>query len=310
MKRTNVFILCSYLFVSSTVLAQSRDDLIEPSATLKLIADTFLFTEGPAGDQYGNLCFTDIQTSRIYSWSLDNRLKIIKDPSGRANGLRFDSKGNLLACEGASRNVTSTSPGGKVTILADSYQGKKLNSPNDLWIDPKGGVYFTDPRYSNARWIWVEKGIPPAQFPDSLFWEEQEVRAVYYLPSDGQPLRRVAEGFLNPNGVIGTLDGKMLYVSDTEKKETYRFNILPDGSLANRIVFIPEYSDGLTLDEMNNLYLTNGGIQIYNPLGELITTIELPYKSSNVCFGGRERKTLFITARQAIFRIRMKVTGQ
>lgn len=310
MKPRKMHITFCFIAFSIAVFSQTRNDLIGATAVLEVIADTFRFAEGPASDWKGNIYFTDIQTSRIYLLPIDGQLSIFREPSGRANGLKFERKGNsLLSCEGASRRVASTSPDGRTIILVDSFQGKKLNSPNDLWIDGKGGVYFTDPRY-NSRWIYVEKGISSVEFPDSLFREEQDARALYYLPSDGQPLRRVAEGFLNPNGVVGTSDGKTLYVSDTEKKETYRFDILSDGSLANRIVFIPEYSDGLTLDEMNNLYLTNGGIQIYNPSGEWITTIELPLKSSNLCFGGEDNKTLFITARQAVYSIRMKVTGQ
>jgi len=295
---------------SHSGISQSGSELIDPSAKLELITDTLQFAEGPVSDRQGNIYFTDIRTSRIYMWSVDRELKIYRDPSGRANGLRFDFGGNLLACEGASRRLTSTAPDGKVTVLADQYNGKKLNSPNDLWVDSKGGIYFTDPRYSDARWIWVEKDDPNTSVADSLYKEEQDTRGLYYLPSDGKPLRRVAEDLINPNGVIGTSDGKKLYVSDTEKREIYVFDILPDGSLTNRNVFIPEYSDGLTLDEKNNLYLTNGGIQIYTPEGNLITTIDIPYKSSNVCFGGKDHKTLIITARKGIYSFPMKVSGQ
>lgn len=308
----SLFICCSQpnrIEKSDKKTKSSRDDIIDPSADLKLVADTFLFAEGPASDKKGNVYFTDIQASRIYALTTDNHLKIIKNPSSRANGLRFDKAGNLFACQGASRNVISTSPDGKVTVLADRYNGKKFNSPNDLWIDKKGGIYFTDPRY-NARWIWIEKSDSFDQVSDSLFKEEQETRALYYLPLDGGPLCRVAEGFINPNGVIGTPDGKKLYVSDTEKQEVYVFDIRTDGSLENRKVFVPEYSDGMTLDELGNLYLTNGGIDIYNPKGELITTIELPCKSSNVAFGGKDKRTLFITARKCLFAVQMKVAGQ
>jgi gluconolactonase len=287
----------------------SKEDIIDPSAGIELIADTFQFTEGPASDKNGNVYFSDIQASRIYVLNLDGQLTILREPSGRANGLKFDYKGNLLACEGASRSVTSTSPEGKVTVLADRYLGKKLNSPNDLWVDPKGGIYFTDPRYE-ATWIWKEKDRMGEKDMNPDDNEEQEIRGLYYLPPDGRPLRRVAEGFLNPNGVVGTVDRKKLYVSDTYKKETYVFDILEDGSLANRRIFIPEYSDGMTLDERNNVYLTNGGVKIYTPDGKLITTIDLPCKASNVCFGGRDHKTLFITARQGVFSLQMKVSGQ
>ncbi len=287
----------------------SREDLIDPSTEIVLVADSFQFAEGPVSDKQGNVWFTDIQASRVYIRTVDNQIALFREPSGRANGLKFDGKGNLLACEGAARRVTSTSPEGKVTVLADRYRGKKLNSPNDLWVDPQGGIYFTDPRY-DARWIWKEKDRMGEKDMNLDDREEQEVRGVYYLPPDGSPLLRVAEGFLNPNGVVGTADGKKLYVSDTYKKEIYLFDILEDGSLANRRVFIPEYSDGMTLDERNNVYLTTGGVKIYTPDGKLITTIDLPCKASNVCFGGRGHKTLFITARQGLFSLQMKVSGQ
>ncbi len=298
------------LLIAFTVVSQSRDDLIDPSEKPKLIADGFVFAEGPASDGDGNIYFTDIQTSRIYIWTENSELRLFREPSGRANGLRFDAGGNLLACEGASRRVTSTSPDGSITVLANQYQGKRLNSPNDLWVDPEGGIYFTDPRYS-AKWIYIERSEFSEHVPDTSFYaEEQEARGVYYLPPGGKPLRRVAENFMNPNGVIGTPDGRKLYVSDTEKKETYIFEILKDGSLSNRQVFIAEYSDGMTLDEMGNVYLTNGGIDIFTPQRKLITTIDLPAKSSNVCFGGRDHKTLFITARNCVYTLRMKVSGQ
>jgi gluconolactonase len=303
-------ILVFAIIVPLIGFSQSEGDIIDPSARLEQIADCFLFAEGPASDKQGNIYFTDIQASRIYTWTVNNELKVFREPSGRANGLRFDSEGNLLACEGASRCVTSTSPEGELTVLADRYKGKKLNSPNDLWVDSKGGIYFTDPRYTGARWIWIEKGDPFDDAPDSLFKEEQEVRALYYLPPNEKPLRRVAEGFKNPNGVIGTKDGKKLYVSDTEKKETYVFDIKKNGSLKNRRIFVPEYSDGMTLDEYGNLYITNEEVKIYTPDGDLITIIDLPYKSSNVCFGGKNHKILFITARKGLFSLQMKVTGQ
>ncbi|EKN11311.1 SMP-30/gluconolactonase/LRE family protein [Parabacteroides johnsonii] len=300
-----------FILISSCCFSQKKNDIIDTSFKLEMIADSFNFVEGPTCDRQGNIYFTDIKTSRIYILTVDRKLKLFKEPSNRANGLCFDTNGNLLACEGASRSVTSTSLDGKVTILVDKFRGKKLNSPNDLWIDLKGGIYFTDPRYSNAQWIWVEKGGCIDQLKiDSLYKEEQDTRALYYLSPDKKCLYRVAEGFTNPNGVVGTLDGKKLYVSDTEKKNIYVFDILENGLLSEGKIFLPKYSDGMTLDEYNNLYITNGGIEIYTPEGSLITTIKLPYKSSNICFGGIDRKTLFITARKGVFCCHMKVMGQ
>jgi sugar lactone lactonase YvrE len=285
-------------------------DLIEPSAKVDLIADGFDFTEGPVCDKQGNLYFSDIPASRIYVWSVENKLSVFREPSGRANGLRFDHDGNLLACEGAARRVTVTSPAGTVTVLADRYQGKKLNSPNDLWVDPKGGIYFTDPRYPSAPWVWSEKNSLTKRVDDPECKEEQEIRGLYYLPPNGKPLRRFAEKFINPNGVFGTADGKRLYVGDTDERKTYMFNIQEDGSLTDRKVVIPDYSDGITLDERGNIYLTNGGVNVYTPDGQLITIIKLPERAANVGFGGKDGRTLFITARKGLYSIRMKVRGQ
>lgn len=299
-----------FTIFSFSSFSQLKKDIIDPGAKLEIIADTFQFTEGPSSDMHGNIYFTDIKTSRIYIWTIDRKLSIFREPSGRANGLKFDRRtGLLFVCEGASRSVTTISPEGKHTELITQFEDKKLNSPNDLWIDPQGGIYFTDPRY-DARWIWIEKNDTNIYNTKNIYPEEQDYRALYYLPRDGKPLRRVANGFMNPNGIVGTKDGTKLYVSDTEKKEIYLFDIMGDGSLSNRRIFISQYSDGMTLDELNNLYITNGGIHIYNPEGNLISTIELPSKSSNVCFGGSDHKTLLITARKTVFSLRTKITGQ
>ncbi|MDY0170524.1 MAG: SMP-30/gluconolactonase/LRE family protein [Thermoguttaceae bacterium] len=290
--------------------AFSAADLVEPSAKVELVAGGFQFTEGPASDKEGNVYFSDIRANRIYVWSVENRLSVFREPSGRANGLRFDRAGNLLACEGAARRVTATAPDGTVTVLADRYQGKRLNSPNDLWIDPKGGIYFTDPRYTGARWVWSDKSGPTNGDADPDDREEQEMRGLYYLPPNGQPLRRFAEEFVNPNGVVGTADGRRLYVSDTDARQTYVFEVGDDGSLTGRKVIVPHYSDGMTLDEYGNLYLTNGPVHIYTPEGRPITTIQLPANSANVAFGGKDGRTLFIAARQGLYALRMKVRGQ
>jgi gluconolactonase len=219
-------------------------------------------------------------------------LSTFREQSGRANGLYFDRQGNLLACEGGNRRLTSISPEGEVKVLADSYDGKPLNSPNDLWIDPRGGVYFTDPRYGS------QDGI------------EQDGFHVYYLPPDGKPLRRVIDNLVKPNGVVGTADGKLLYVADAGDAKTYVYRIQSDGSLTDGKVIAPVGSDGLTLDQHGNLYLTRGVVHVYSPAGRKIMTIEIPEAPSNACFGGKDRQTLFITARKGFYSIRMNVRGQ
>ena len=187
--------------------------------------------------------------------------------------------------------MTRISMEGKVTVLADDYQGKKLNSPNDLWIDSKGGVYFTDPRYGGE---------------DDL---QQDGFHVYYIKPGGGEVVRVIDDLAKPNGVIGTNDGKQLYVADPGAGKTYVYEIHDDGGLANRKLAAPEGSDGMTLDERGNLYLTRAGVEVYSPDGKKIASLAIPERPANVTFGGKKRRTLFITARTAFYSLEMKVRG-
>ncbi len=273
-------------------LRAAAEELVAPGAKVERLADGFAFTEGPACDAEGNVYFSDIPNERIHKWSLDGKLTTFRENTGRANGLYFDRSGNLLACEGGTRRLTSISPDGKATVLADSFQGKKLNSPNDLWIEPRGGVYFTDPRYGG------QEGL------------EQDGFHVYYLPPDRKPLVRVLDDLVKPNGVVGTADGKLLYVADAGDNKTYVYHIRPDGSLTGRRLVAPVGSDGMTLDEKGNLYLTRGVVHVYSPEGKKLAAIDVPEAPANVCFGGKDRRTLFITARKGLYSIRMKVRGQ
>jgi gluconolactonase len=197
-----------------------------------------------------------------------------------------------LACEGRNRQLTSRAPDGTIKVLANQYGGKKLNSPNDLWIDPRGGVYFTDPRYG------PEEGL------------EQDGYHVYYLPPGGKPLVRVVDDLVKPNGVIGSGDGRLLYVADHGDSKTYVYRVGEDGRLTDRRLFAPQGSDGMTLDGQGNLYLTDRAVQVYSPQGRQITSIAVPESPANVCFGGRDRRTLYITARTSLYSLPMKVQGQ
>ena len=287
-------LLAAWLFslTLSTCLASAAEELTAPGAKVEQLAGGFAFTEGPARDALGNIYFTDIPNARIHKWSLDGKLSTLRENSGGANGLFFDRTGNLLACEGGNRRVTSIAPDGRVTVLADSYGGKKLNSPNDLWIDPKGGVYFSDPRYGSQGGL------------------EQDGFHVYYLPPDRKPLLRLIDNLVKPNGVVGTADGKLLYVTDAGDGKTYVYGVQEDGSLADRRLIAPVGSDGMTLDEQGNLYLARNAVHVYSPDGKKLAEIEVPEAPSNVCFGGADRRTLFITARKGLYAIRMNVAGQ
>lgn len=280
------------VFIGAAAAPALASELVAPGAEVALLAGGFTFTEGPACDAEGNVYFTDIPNERIHKWSVDGKLTTFRENSGKANGLYFDREGNLLACEGGNRRLTSISPGGKVSVLADGFQGKKLNSPNDLWVDPKGGVYFSDPRYGQ------EDGL------------EQDGFHVYYLPPDRKELVRVIGDLVKPNGVLGAADGKTLYVADAGGGKTYAYRIQPDGSLTDRKLAAPVGADGMTLDERGNLYLARNVVHVYSPEGKAITTIEVPEPPANVCFGGKDRKTLFITARKGLYAVRMNVRGQ
>lgn len=280
------------VFIGAAAAPALASELVAPGAEVALLAGGFTFTEGPACDAEGNVYFTDIPNERIHKWSVDGKLTTFRENSGKANGLYFDREGNLLACEGGNRRLTSISPGGKVSVLADGFQGKKLNSPNDLWVDPKGGVYFSDPRYGQ------EDGL------------EQDGFHVYYLPPDRKELVRVIGDLVKPNGVLGAADGKTLYVADAGGGKTYAYRIQPDGSLTDRKLAAPVGADGMTLDERGNLYLARNVVHVYSPEGKAITTIEVPEPPANVCFGGKDRKTLFITARKGLYAVRMNVRGE
>jgi len=265
--------------------------LTAPDKHVTKLAGGFRFTEGPAADADGNVYFSDIPNERIHVWSVDGDLLTFRENSGRANGNFFDGDGNLLSCEGGSRRVSITDLAGNTSTLVDVYQGRPLNSPNDLWIDPKGGVYFTDPRYGNM---------------DGL---EQGGFHVYYLSPNRKYCRRVADDLVKPNGLIGTPDGSRLYIADPGDSKTYVYDIRPDGRLANKKLFCAEGSDGMTIDNRGNIYLTRNAVLVFNSAGQQIDTIETPERPANVCFGGPDRDTLFITARTSIYSVKMAVRG-
>ena len=279
------------LLVLSAGCEVGKSSVVAAGAKVEKLADGFKFTEGPAADAEGNVFFTDIPNNRIHKWSTGGVLSVYREDSGAANGLYFDKAGNLLACEGGRRQLVSIDPQGKATVLANKYDDKKFNSPNDLWIDPKGGVYFTDPRYGNR---------------DGM---EQDGEHVYYLTPDRKKLIRVIDNLIRPNGVLGTPDGKKLYVADAGGGTAYVYTIGADGMLSDRQFFAPVGSDGMTMDTKGNVYLTRGVVFVYNPAGEEIEKIEPPEAPANVCFGGKDKKTLFITARTSLYSVRMRAKG-
>lgn len=279
------------------ILAQNEaSKLIAPGATLQQISNQFKFTEGPAVDKKGNILFTDQPNDKIWKYDIEGNLSLYMEKTGRSNGLYFDKKGNLIACADEKNELWSISSHGKVTVLMENYQGKKLNGPNDLWISPKGDIYFTDPYYQRNYW---DRKKP-----------EIEKQNIYFLPKGKKEPVLLDNDLKQPNGIVGTPDGKYLYVADIKDDKTYKYEINQNGTLTNRRLFASQGSDGITLDNQGNLYLSGRGITVYDPKGIKIETIPVPSGwVGNLCFGGKDRKMLFITASTSIYTLQMQVKG-
>ena len=262
----------------------------------KLISRQFSFTEGPAVDKKGNIFFTDQPNNTIWKYATDGSLQLFLDSAGRSNGLYFDKEGYLVACADEENQLWRIDEKGKVTVLLKDYGGKKLNGPNDVWVHPKGGLYFTDPYYQRPYW---KRKAP-----------ELKEQNVYYLPKGKSKPVPVITNLKQPNGIIGTPDGKWLYVADIGAGKTYRYPVKKDGSLGGGTLYVAMGSDGMTIDERGNVYLTGQGVTVFNPQGQQIAHIPVPEKwTANVTFGGKQRNELFITASEAIYVLDMKVRG-
>ncbi|QKJ30043.1 SMP-30/gluconolactonase/LRE family protein [Mucilaginibacter mali] len=281
--------------ISIGAFAQNKplyDTLQKP----QLISKQFSFTEGPAPDKKGNIFFTDQPNNKIWKYDTDGKLSIFMEKAGRSNGMYFDKKGNLISCADEEDQLWLIDKDAKVTVLVKDLGGHLLNGPNDVWVNNKtGGMYFTDPYYQRDYWTRKKSDL--------------DGQKVYYLPKDGAPIA-VEDQLKKPNGIVGTPDGKTLYVADIQANKIYKYSIADDGSLKDKQVLINQGSDGMTLDEQGNLYLCGRGVTIYDPTGRKLAHIDIPEPwTANICFGGKDRKLLFITASTAIYTLRMNVKG-
>ncbi|HKJ79263.1 MAG TPA: SMP-30/gluconolactonase/LRE family protein, partial [Prolixibacteraceae bacterium] len=262
---------------------------------VKKVETGYTFTEGPAAAPDGKVYFTDQPNDRIYVWDENKGVSLWLEETKRSNGMYFNKKGQLVTCADLENELAYFDNNKKLHTIHSGFDGKQLNAPNDLWIAPNGGIYFSDPYYHRSWWK-EDRG------------EEQDVRGVYYLSPDGE-ITRVIDDFVQPNGLIGTPDGKMLYVADINDKKIWRYDIQKDGTLSNKSFFAPKGSDGMTIDNKGNVYLTSGKVWVYSPKGDLIEEIEVPESPSNVVFGGKKRDILFITARTSVYTLDMEVKG-
>jgi gluconolactonase len=291
---TKIYLSACLLLLAFTGHTQTND-LIAKGAKVTKAGGGYSFTEGPSVAPDGRVFFTDQPNDKIDVWSENGTITTFMQPCDRSNGTYFNQKGELVACADLHNRLVAITMDKKMRTLAENYNGQPLNAPNDLWIAPNGGIYMSDPYYHRDYWEPGRK-------------EVQDQRGVYYLNPEGK-LIRVIDDYKQPNGLIGTPDGKTLYVSDINDGKIWEYTIHADGTLSNKTFFAPEGSDGMTIDHRGNVYLTNNTVSVFDPSGKKIAAIEVPEMPSNVCLGGKKRNILFITARTSVYTLKMKVKG-
>ncbi|MCU4676618.1 SMP-30/gluconolactonase/LRE family protein [Catenovulum sp. 2E275] len=278
-------------FSSGAIAEQSH--IIADNAKLTLVSEQFKFTEGPAVDAAGNVYFTDQPNNKIYLWKTDNSVELFMDNAGRANGLFVDDKGNILACADGVNQLWQLTPNKIKTIKVDNVNGKVFNGPNDVWVADSGDIYFTDPYYQRDYWSRTKPDI--------------DQQGLYRLDKNGT-LTLLDADFAKPNGIVGYQN--KLYVADIGANKTYVYQINKDGNLSDKQLFAELGSDGMTIDLQGNLYLTGKGVTVFNSQGEKIAHIPVNEDwTANITFAGKDRKTLFITAMDSIYTLKMKVAG-
>ena len=291
-------LLLAALIVPSILAHGDDSGLIADGAKVEVLGEGYLFTEGPAVDREGNVYFTDQPNDRIVKYTAaDGTLSDWLKPAGRSNGLYFDKAGNLIACADGKNELWSITPDKKVTVLATDVGGKLLNGPNDLWLRPDGNFYFTDPLYARDYWDRDKAMQQPGQY-------------VYYFDTKTRKATPVITDLKQPNGIVGTPDGKTLYVADIGAHKTYSYSIKPDGTVENKTLFFELGSDGMTIDAEGNVYLTGKGVTVFDKTGKQLTNIPIPEAwTGNVTFGGKDRDLLFITASKKVYGVKMRVKG-
>jgi gluconolactonase len=258
-----------------------------PGAKLERLVGDLGFAEGPAVDKKGSVYFSDSPKGVIYKRDASGAVSVFREIPGGSNGLYFDADGSLYVCEVGARRISRILPDGQYEVVAERCEGKRFNQPNDLWIDSKGGIYFTDPVYN---------AVPNREMPGE---------DVYYIKPGTREVMRVATGLTRPNGVVGY--GKKLYIADEAAKVIYLFDIMPDGTLSRKRVFINRGSDGMAVDQYGNLYVTGPeGVSVYHPTAQLLETIAVPGGATNVTLDPRDYKTLYITAPNALYSIALR----
>jgi len=277
--------------------------IVPEGAVVEKVDTGFRFTEGPVWNAKEDcLRFSDIPANIIYLWRSGKKSEVFRDPSGHSNGLTYDKQGRLIACEHGNRRVSRTERDGSITVLAERYEGKRLNSPNDVVVKSDGSLYFTDPPYGLKK-----------QKED----KELDFQGVYRISPDGKTLTLLIDDFDRPNGLAFSPDEKTLYIADSSKRRHIRaFDVKEDGTLANGRLFAnlhhddPGVPDGMKVDVEGNVYSTGpGGVWVFNPKGELLGRIVTPEVPANCAWGDADWKSLYTTARTSVYRVKLSIQG-
>jgi gluconolactonase len=273
--------------------------VVAPGVMPELVQEGFVFTEGPVGTPDGGLYFSDIRPNRIHYLDPGGKISLVREQTNGANGLALTRDGDLIAAEGEGKRISKRSRDGTVTTVTEGIAGKPFLSPNDVLVDAKGGIYITDPG-------------PRPVVPGRTAY-------VYYLPVGAKEPVVLDDQIARPNGVMLTRDGKTLIVNDTLGPTVYAYDVLPDGGVKNKRTFaqlldIPEGkesgADGMALDREDRLYVTTvAGVQVFDAAGKHLGTIKVPRQPANAGFAGPDKRVLYITAREGLYRINMLAQG-
>ena len=293
-----LMLACALLSVMGACTQAQSNDIVAEGESPVRVADTFSFTEGPAVDAKGNVYFTDQPNNKIYRWDGESgEITLFTDQSGRSNGMFFDAQGHLIACADMDNQLWAFDMDGRNEVLVTDYREHLLNGPNDVWISENGGYYLTDPYFKRDYWTRNPERQQPAE-------------GLYYLALGSKQLVMLDSTLNQPNGIVGTPDGKHLYVAEAKANRILKYDILLDGLLTNRQVFTNMGSDGMTIDDRGNIYLTGDGVTVFDKSGQKIAHFPIPEDwTANVCFGGKERNILFITASKSVYTLKMLVHG-
>jgi gluconolactonase len=300
-------VLCALLIVAPPIFSE-EPPIVDPAAKLEKLWGEGEFTEGPCLGPDGCIYFSDIGNRILKFDPASDKTTVFRDPSGRSNGLKFNAKGELIACEGANtggnRRISKTDKDGKVTAIADVWKGKRFNSPNDLALDAKGRIYFSDPRYVGSE------------------MREIDSESVYRIDPDGT-VTQIITDVEKPNGIVLSPDQKTLYLAENnndpkKKRQLLAYSLRDDGTVGDKKVLFDfgddRGIDGMTVSSTGLILATagkgkNAGLHVFTPEGKKLTMIPTPEDPSNCCFGGKDLKTMYITAGKSLYRIPLKISG-